>query len=245
MMVDETVVPVEPRRARPMELSAAHLIALQPHFFAFIAQLSSLAVASACGGAVMLQRLVRIAGLALLFALPGSGALFSSGPDAAAQTVTSASRPGTYVLGPNDRIRLKVYGEADITGEYEVDGNGQVSIPLAGHVRAAGLTTKQLERSIASALSNGIVRDPRVNVEIALYRPYYILGEVKKGGEFPYRLGLTVMDAVASAGGFTYRANENKVYLRRSGAGVEEVYALDAPILVFPGDNIRIPERYF
>jgi polysaccharide export outer membrane protein len=84
-----------------------------------------------------------------------------------------------------------------------------------------------------------------VNVEIALYRPSYILGEVKKSGEYPYRLGLTVMDAVASAGGFTYRANESKVYLRRSGGGTEEIYPLDAPILIFPGDNIRIPERYF
>ena len=140
----------------------------------------------------------------------------------------------SYVLGPNDRVRLKVYGEPDIAGEYEIDSTGQVSIPLAGHVKAAGLTTKQLERSIRSALSKGIVRDPRVNVEIALYRPYYILGEVKKGGEYPYRLGLTVMDAVASAGGFTYRANENKVYLRRSGAGVEETYALTHPFRFFP-----------
>ncbi len=164
---------------------------------------------------------------------------------AQAQPVSPASAAETYVLGPNDRVRLKVYGEPDIAGEYEVDNNGNVSVPLAGHIRAAGLTTRQLERAIASALSKGIVRDPRVNVEVALYRPYYILGEVKKGGEYPYRLGLTVMDAVASAGGFTYRANENKVYLRRSGAGAEEVYALDAPVPVFPGDNIRIPERYF
>ena len=149
------------------------------------------------------------------------------------------------MLGPNDRIRLKVYGEPDITGEYEINSGGQVSIPLAGHIKAAGTTTPQLERLIASALAKGIVRDPRVNVEIAQYRPYYILGEVKKSGEYPYRLGLTVMDAVASAGGFTYRANENKVFLRRSGAGVEETYALDAPVPIFPGDNIRIPERYF
>jgi len=84
-----------------------------------------------------------------------------------------------------------------------------------------------------------------VNVEVALYRPYYILGEVKKSGEYPYRLGLTVLDAVASAGGFTYRANENKVYLRRANSSAEEVHSLDAPVSVFPGDNIRIPERYF
>lgn len=165
--------------------------------------------------------------------------------DAAAQAPRSVSSAEGYILGPNDRIRLKVYGEPDITGEYEIDNGGQVSIPLAGHIKAAGATTKQLERSIASALAKGIVRDPRVNVEIAQYRPYYILGEVKKSGEYPYRLGLTVLDAVASAGGFTYRANEGKVHLRRAGAGVEEIYPLDAPVPVYPGDNIRIPERWF
>jgi polysaccharide export outer membrane protein len=195
----------------------------------------------------MLQRSIRLAGLFFLFVVSVSGAFtgLSSNAFAQAQPASPAPAAGNYVLGPNDRVRLKVYGEPDIAGEYEIDSNGQVSIPLAGHIGAAGLTTKQLERSIASALAKGIVRDPRVNVEIALYRPYYILGEVKKGGEYPYRLGLTVMDAVASAGGFTYRANENKVFLRRSGAGAEEAHALDAPILIFPGDNIRIPERYF
>jgi polysaccharide biosynthesis/export protein len=198
----------------------------------------------------MLQRSIRAVGLSLsfLFVLltaSGIGARFATPASAQVQTLASAPTADSYVLGPNDRVRLKVYGEPDIAGEYEIDSNGQISVPLAGHIKAAGLTTKQLERSIASALSKGIVRDPRVNVEVALYRPYYILGEVKKSGEYPYRLGLTVMDAIASAGGFTYRANENKVYLRRSGAGAEEIYALDAPILVFPGDNIRIPERFF
>jgi protein involved in polysaccharide export with SLBB domain len=197
-----------------------------------------------------MQRSIRIGGFSFVLALLVFGAFgaianVSSNAFAQTQPPSSAATAESYVLGPNDRIRLKVYGEADITGEYEIDSNGQVSIPLAGHIKAADLTTKQLERSITSALAKGIVRDPRVNVEVALYRPYYILGEVKKGGEYPYRLGLTVMDAVASAGGFTYRANENKVYLRRSGASVEEVHALDAPIPVFPGDNIRVPERYF
>ena len=203
----------------------------------------------------MQQRLMRTTGLSFLFVLvllatSGVAPQFAASAAAEPKTPPSAAPPAdnpadNYVLGPNDRVRLKVYGEPDIAGEYEIDSSGQISVPLAGHIRAAGLTTKQLERAIASALSKGIVRDPRVNVEIALYRPYYILGEVKKSGEYPYRLGLTVMDAIASAGGFTYRANEHKVILRRSGAGAEEVYPLDSPILVFPGDNIRIPERYF
>ncbi len=178
--------------------------------------------------------------LALLLCAIDPSTSFAQG-----RQTSSASPSGAYILGPTDRVRLKVYGEADITGEYEVDSNGFVSIPLAGHVKAAGLTTRQLEKGIMSALSKGIVRDPRVNVEIALYRPFYILGEVKKSGEYPYRVGLTVMDAVATAGGFTYRANESKVYLRRSGSTVEEIYPLDAPVLIFPGDNVRVPERYF
>jgi protein involved in polysaccharide export with SLBB domain len=181
----------------------------------------------------------------LLFVLAIAGISAGLSVQAPAQTPPSASSAESYILGPNDRIRLKVYGESDITGEYEINNTGQVSIPLAGHIKAAGATTRQLEKAIAAALAKGIVRDPRVNVEIAQYRPYYILGEVKKSGEYPYRHGLTVMDAVASAGGFTYRANENKVLLRRSGARAEETLPLDAPVPVFPGDNIRIPERYF
>ncbi|MDB5616820.1 polysaccharide biosynthesis/export family protein [Tardiphaga sp.] len=181
--------------------------------------------------------------LALLLAF--GGIAVSNEAQAQARSTVSTGTSGTYTLGPNDRIRLKVYGEADISGEYEIDSSGFASIPLAGRIKAAGLTTGQLERSVSAALAKGIVRDPRVNIEMALYRPYYILGEVKKSGEYPYRLGITILDAVASAGGFTYRANENKVFLRRSGGSVEEVYPLDAPIKVFPGDNIRIPERYF
>ncbi|WP_398472896.1 polysaccharide biosynthesis/export family protein [Tardiphaga sp.] len=174
------------------------------------------------------------------------GAASLHAPSASAQQRLSAASPsGAYILGPSDRVRLKVYGEPDITGEYEVDANGNVSIPLAGQVKAAGMTTKQLERNITAALAKGIVRDPRVNVEMLAYRPFYILGEVKKSGEYPYRVGLTVLDAVATAGGYTYRANEGKVYLRRSGSTVEEIYPMDAPVLIYPGDNVRVPERYF
>ena len=124
----------------------------------------------------------------LLFVLAIAGISAGLSVHASAQTPPSASSAESYILGPNDRIRLKVYGESDITGEYEINNSGQVSIPLAGHIKAAGATTRQLEKAIAAALAKGIVRDPRVNVEIAQYRPYYILGEVKKSGEYPYRM---------------------------------------------------------
>lgn len=194
----------------------------------------------------MPQTFVRIARLLLVVMMTiGITARFGSEAIAQKNSSSAGSISGTYALGPTDRVRVKVYGEPDVAGEYEIDSSGYVSIPLAGRIRAAGLTTRQLEQSITSALSKGIVRDPRVNVEIALYRPFYILGEVKKSGEYPYRVGMTVLDAIASAGGFTYRANENKVYLRRSGGAGEEVYPLDAPVLIYPGDNIRVPERFF
>ena len=177
---------------------------------------------------------------------------FATEPEFSAQSrstrqaaASTESNEPSYVLGPSDRVRLKVYGEQDITGDYEVDTNGYISVPLAGRVKAAGLTTRQLEKSVAAALSKGLLRDPRVSAEVATYRPFFILGEVKKAGEYPYKSGLTVLDAVASAGGYTYRANESKAVIRRAGSNVEETHALDAPVPVFPGDNIRIPERYF
>ena len=84
-----------------------------------------------------------------------------------------------------------------------------------------------------------------MSVEVATHAPFYIHGEVKKPAELTYRPGLTVLDAVAAAGGYTYRANERKVYLRRNGSSFEGVYSTELPIPVYPGDDVRIPERYF
>jgi polysaccharide biosynthesis/export protein len=152
---------------------------------------------------------------------------------------------GTYVLRANDRLRIKVYNEPEITGEYQVDASGFVSVPLAGRVRAAGLTAGQLERSLMARLNDGVIRDPKVNVEVATHAFFYIHGEVKQPAEIAYKPGLTVLDAVAAAGGFTYRANEDKAYIRRAGSAVEAAHSTKIPIAVYPGDNIRIPERYF
>jgi polysaccharide export outer membrane protein len=152
---------------------------------------------------------------------------------------------GAYVLGLNDMVRVRIYNEPELSGEYTVDSSGYVSIPLAGRVRAAGRTTQQLQHAIMSQLTDGVIKDPHVTVEVSTYTPVYVQGEVKRAGEFAYRPGLMVMDAVAQAGGFTYRADEHKVFIRPKGAREEEAYPLALPIPVHPGDNIRIPERYF
>ncbi|HTM74443.1 MAG TPA: polysaccharide biosynthesis/export family protein, partial [Pseudolabrys sp.] len=110
---------------------------------------------------------------------------------------------GAYMLGPGDRIRLKVYDDSNLTGEYEVNNGGYVSIPLVGQVRAAGSTTSQLEKTIADRMRGKIAQDPKINVEIAAYAPFYIFGEVKKAGVYPYQPGITVAGAIATAGGLT------------------------------------------
>jgi len=153
--------------------------------------------------------------------------------------------PGAYVIRSNDELHVRVYNEQELTGQYKVDGAGFVSIPLVGRIRAAGLTMAQLERAITTKLASGLFRDPRVSVEMANYSPIYIHGEVKRPGEFPYRPGLSLADAVASAGGFTYRADESRAYVTRAGTAAEAPYATAQRLPIYPGDNIRIPERFF
>ena len=165
--------------------------------------------------------------------------------EAASAMAAAPSRAGTpYTLRTNDQLRVQVYNEPTITGEYTVDGNGTLSIPGAGRIKAAGLTAPQLERSLTQKLNGGILKDARVNRQVLTYAPFYILGEVKKPGEFPYKPGMSVADAVALAGGYTYRADESKVLVRHSDAAAEVMHRLDANPPVSPGDNIRIPERF-
>ena len=152
---------------------------------------------------------------------------------------------GAYAIRPSDQLRVQVYDDPNITGEYQVDSSGFISIPLAGRIKASGLTLGQLERAIAARLSDGVLKKPNVSVQILAYGPIYVHGEVKRAGEFPYKPGLTVLDAVALAGGYTYRAYERVAYVTRAGSDIEIEYPLDRSIRVYPGDNIRIPERFF
>jgi polysaccharide export outer membrane protein len=152
---------------------------------------------------------------------------------------------GPYVLGPGDKVRLKVYGDTDVNDQYEINSAGYVSIPLVGQVKAAGLTTRQLEGALMSRMKGKIANDPKINVEIATYASFYVYGEVKKAGVYPFQPGLTVADAVATAGGLTYRANEDKVLLQRAGSRQTVIVPVDGTVRVYPGDNLRVAERYF
>lgn len=150
-----------------------------------------------------------------------------------------------YHLGTGDKLRINIYGEDDLSGEFLVDGSGQVQLPLVGQVKAAGLTIHEFVAEVVTALQNGYLKDPKVSVEVENYRPFYIMGEVNKPGEYPYENGLTVLGAVALAGGYTYRADDSEVYIRHTGDTKEETFPADSTTKIAPGDIVRIAERLF
>ena len=148
-------------------------------------------------------------------------------------------------FAPGDRVRITVFGEDRLSGEYQVDGSGSLSVPLAGTVQAAGLTKPELEQAVTTQLKGQYLRNPRVSIDVVSYRPFYVLGEVQKPGEYPYRSGLNVLSALAIAGGATYRGHTSKVTIQRAGTTEEKDYPQSPTVLVMPGDVVRVPERFF
>ena len=167
-----------------------------------------------------------------------------SAPSVEGASAREAFDARDYRLAAGDEVRVSVFGEPDLSGVVKVDGRGEVTLPLVGAVTADSLTGAELGRAVTAALKEGYLRDPRVTVEVTAYRPYFILGEVERPGTYPYQNGLTVLNAVATAEGFTYRANERVVFIRRDGEDEERRFTLDSTTPVRPGDTIRIGERF-
>jgi polysaccharide export outer membrane protein len=150
-----------------------------------------------------------------------------------------------YRLGLSDRVRVTTYNEPNLTGEFQIGGTGTISFPLIGEVPAQGKTATELQQALTTRLADGYLRNPRVAVEVTTFRPFFILGEVERPGRYPTAEGMTIGRAVALAGGYTYRANRNKVFIRRRGDNVEREIDSESDVAVAPGDILRIGERYF
>ena len=161
---------------------------------------------------------------------------------AAAQTTAAPA----YILGTGDKIRISVFGEPKLDGEYVVSSTGVVSFPLIGNIRAGGQTVEAMQEEIRSKLAAGYLKDPRVSAEVLNYRPFYILGEINKPGEYPFVNGITVQQAVAMAGGFSYRANTRRVFIKRAlDTSERPVEIKGVAVMLTPGDTIRVGERFF
>jgi protein involved in polysaccharide export with SLBB domain len=151
----------------------------------------------------------------------------------------------SYRLGPGDALRVNVFRHEDLSGEFRLDGDGYFALPLVGEILGGGRTARQLENEIESALkSGGYLVEPQVSIEVLNYRPFYIIGEVNNPGSFEYVNGMTVINAVALAGGFTYRADQDDIVISRGGSSGPEIEAApDTEVL--PGDIIEVQERFF
>jgi polysaccharide export outer membrane protein len=176
--------------------------------------------------------------MAAMLALASLGA-------AHAQAGDPAEAGFEYRLGAGDKLRVIVYGEDTLGGEFVVSNNGDVQLPLIGKVKVLGRTIPEFQSEVETRLRDGYLNDPKVSAEILNYRPFFILGEVQKPGQYPFTAALTVMNAVATAEGFTYRADTRKVFIKHVNEPSEHKTVLTTATPVLPGDTIRIPERIF
>ena len=138
--------------------------------------------------------MLRVVVLNILLAFAVVGCATSGSDPAPAQTAAIQDMVinqaiAAYRLGSGDQVRVIVFGEEDLSGEFVVDGAGMVSLPLVGEVPAGGKTLQEFRTEIETLLSDGYLTDPRVSAEVLNYRPFYILGEVEESGEYPYTDG--------------------------------------------------------
>jgi polysaccharide export outer membrane protein len=158
----------------------------------------------------------------------------------------AAGKDADYKLGANDRLRITVFGQPTLTGEYTLDGNGVLSFPLIGNIPAEGVTTSQLQKAIAAKLEPDYLVNPNVSAEVISRRPFYVIGEVQKPGNYSFVTSLTAINAVAMAGGFTRRAKKNDFYIRRTAADGQTVRVeAHSGTVLQPGDTLEVRERLF
>lgn len=152
------------------------------------------------------------------------------------------TRDTVFTLGPGDSIRIRVYDHEDLSGSYNVDDTGRISLPLILGVNTRGLTLPELELKIADELAKNFIVNPRVSIDLVKSRPFCILGEVRNPGCFNGIHGMNSAQAIAIAGGYTYRAFKEKFIVTRED-GRKIVAISSTPI--FAGDTVEVYERYY
>jgi len=168
----------------------------------------------------------------------GEPALVPAGPQAVADA------DGPYLLDTGDRLRIFIYGQPNLSRLYVVDHEGKIAVPLIGSISARGKTTTQLQATIRARLGAEFVKDPHVTVDIQQNRPFFILGEVRNAGQYPYVSGMTVETAVAIAGGYTERASQRKYRVTRRINGFVEQIEAPGDYVLTPGDTVYVFERF-
>ncbi|MBX2832248.1 MAG: polysaccharide export protein [Rhodospirillales bacterium] len=150
-----------------------------------------------------------------------------------------------YSIDSGDTVRVTVFGEPDLSGEFSVDAQGRLNLALIGPVSVRNLTTDQARAVIHDAYLDGYLRHPDVAVEIIAFRPFFILGEVNQPGSYDYMPGMNVLNAIAIGGGITYRGDEDDIEILRGNDSNRVSIPATLATIVMPGDIVRIAERYF
>lgn len=159
-------------------------------------------------------------------------------------TTALAQESDNYTLGPGDTIVIQVFGQDDMKIETQLTDSGTINYPFLGTLKVTGMTIKQLEQRIYTGLKGDYFVEPNVFVGIVQYRPFYIHGEVKKPGGYPYQPGMTVNQAIALAGGLTERASKEKIFISREGEKEKNTQG-DLNSRINAGDTITIEQRFF
>ena len=155
-----------------------------------------------------------------------------------------AQNAAAYKLDVGDKVHITVFDEPDLTGDFDVNDQGIVSLPLIGQVHIAGMTLSEAQDFITQKYAANYLINPRVNVQILNYRPFYVIGEVKTPGSYAYVNGITVLNAVALAGGYTPRGNPNNIVVKHANSSNEEK-PIGENDVVQPGDIIRVNQKLF
>ncbi len=157
------------------------------------------------------------------------------------------SEPIKYLLGSGDKLRISFFGKhySDLSGDYEIDGAGIVPLPLVENILLGGKTLSEAEYAIKAAYKPDYVKNPRVSVQVLNYRPFYIWGQVNSPGSYPYVNGITVLEAVVIAGGFTKRAKQDTLKVIRGNDSSRTEHDATLGDVILPGDVIEVAQRYF
>lgn len=191
-----------------------------------------------------IQTTIRGIALATAVCLGLAGCAGALGPERA-KDPEQANVPQVYRLSPGDKLEINVFGEPDLSGEFDVNQNGNVTYPLLGQVEARGRTVAELRDAVARQLNARYLVDPKVSVEVLNYRPFFILGEVNNPGSYPFQAGMNVREAVALAGGYTRRAVTSEMILIRPTEDSEVKLEVQPRARVLPGDTIEVQRRFF
>jgi polysaccharide biosynthesis/export protein VpsN len=165
---------------------------------------------------------------------------------AVSKTPVTTFVAAAYKLGIGDEISVSVFGEPELSRSFVVNDSGAIMYPLIGEIKVMAQKTAEVENLIVARLKAGYLINPKVSVSVSKYRPFYVSGQVKIAGAYPFEPGLTVRQAVSKAGGLTERASQRKMFIVPEGKnGKKNGRKVTMDDAILPGDTLTVEESFF